>query len=71
MRFVTHLVTKCWGLNALQSANHRDHPCTYGKVGDQIRYKVQIIETIRVLYPIHIFYVLQILILKMMNKLDL
>ncbi|MFS8015048.1 hypothetical protein Hanom_Chr15g01351801 [Helianthus anomalus] len=31
MHFVTHLVTKCWGLNVLQSANHRDHPCTCGK----------------------------------------
>ncbi|MFS7982431.1 hypothetical protein Hanom_Chr10g00962801 [Helianthus anomalus] len=27
LHFVTHLV----GLNALQSANHRDHPCTFGK----------------------------------------
>ncbi|MFS7965261.1 hypothetical protein Hanom_Chr12g01069161 [Helianthus anomalus] len=31
MQFVTHLVTKHWGLNALQSANHRDHPCTFDK----------------------------------------
>ncbi|MFS7951648.1 hypothetical protein Hanom_Chr07g00597581 [Helianthus anomalus] len=31
MHFVTHLVTKYWGLNVLQSANHRDHSCTFGK----------------------------------------
>ncbi|MFS7894724.1 hypothetical protein Hanom_Chr00s001954g01690271 [Helianthus anomalus] len=31
MHFVTHLVTKRWGLNVLQSTNHRDHPCTFGK----------------------------------------
>ncbi|MFS7993212.1 hypothetical protein Hanom_Chr12g01091401 [Helianthus anomalus] len=31
MHFVTHLATKRWGLNALQSANHKDHPCTFGK----------------------------------------
>ncbi|MFS8035265.1 hypothetical protein Hanom_Chr17g01591001 [Helianthus anomalus] len=42
MHFVTHLVTKCWGLNALQMANHRelnalqsaysrDHSYTFGK----------------------------------------
>ncbi|MFS8005443.1 hypothetical protein Hanom_Chr13g01237401 [Helianthus anomalus] len=31
MHFVTHLVTKRWGLNALQSANPRDHQCTFGK----------------------------------------
>ncbi|MFS7964624.1 hypothetical protein Hanom_Chr08g00752511 [Helianthus anomalus] len=31
MHFVTHLVAKRWGLNALQSANHKYHPCTFGK----------------------------------------
>ncbi|MFS7922113.1 hypothetical protein Hanom_Chr03g00244921 [Helianthus anomalus] len=31
LHFVTHLVTKSWGLNVLQSANHKDHPCTFGK----------------------------------------
>ncbi|MFS7943429.1 hypothetical protein Hanom_Chr06g00500201 [Helianthus anomalus] len=31
MHFVTHLVTERWGLNVLQSANHRDHLCTFGK----------------------------------------
>ncbi|MFS8016028.1 hypothetical protein Hanom_Chr15g01363571 [Helianthus anomalus] len=31
VHFVTNLVSKCWGLNALQSANHRDHQCTFGK----------------------------------------
>ncbi|MFS7901556.1 hypothetical protein Hanom_Chr01g00001061 [Helianthus anomalus] len=31
MHFVTHLVTKHWGLNVLQSTNDRDHPCTFGK----------------------------------------
>ncbi|MFS7990030.1 hypothetical protein Hanom_Chr11g01053991 [Helianthus anomalus] len=31
MHFVTHLVTRRWGLNALQRANHMDHPCTFGK----------------------------------------
>ncbi|MFS7955908.1 hypothetical protein Hanom_Chr07g00648291 [Helianthus anomalus] len=31
IHFGTHLVTKHWGLNALQSANHRDHSCTFGK----------------------------------------
>ncbi|MFS7940114.1 hypothetical protein Hanom_Chr05g00459851 [Helianthus anomalus] len=41
----TNCVTKCkpqgramyfwksWGLNALQSANHRDHLCTFEKLG--------------------------------------
>ncbi|MFS7990438.1 hypothetical protein Hanom_Chr11g01058881 [Helianthus anomalus] len=33
MHFVMHLVTKCWGLNALQSTNHRDYLCTFGKSG--------------------------------------
>ncbi|KAF5819959.1 hypothetical protein HanXRQr2_Chr02g0083501 [Helianthus annuus] len=31
MQFVTHFVSKRWGLNALQSENYRDHPCTFGK----------------------------------------
>ncbi|MFS7972616.1 hypothetical protein Hanom_Chr09g00846911 [Helianthus anomalus] len=31
MHFVTHLVTKSWGLNVLQSANHKDYPCTFDK----------------------------------------
>ncbi|MFS7992030.1 hypothetical protein Hanom_Chr12g01077501 [Helianthus anomalus] len=31
MHFITHLVTKCWELNMLQSANYRDHICTFGK----------------------------------------
>ncbi|MFS7931841.1 hypothetical protein Hanom_Chr04g00360781 [Helianthus anomalus] len=29
------------GPNALQSANHRDHPCTFGKSWGLMRYKVQ------------------------------
>ncbi|MFS7981681.1 hypothetical protein Hanom_Chr10g00953831 [Helianthus anomalus] len=28
---LTHLVTKRLGLSLLRSANHRDHPCTFGK----------------------------------------
>ncbi|MFS8020558.1 hypothetical protein Hanom_Chr16g01416941 [Helianthus anomalus] len=31
MHLVTHLIIKCWGVNALQTANHRDHLCTFGK----------------------------------------
>ncbi|MFS7942578.1 putative sec1-like protein [Helianthus anomalus] len=31
MHFVTHLVPKRWGLNALQSANHKDLQCTFEK----------------------------------------
>ncbi|MFS7923189.1 hypothetical protein Hanom_Chr03g00257751 [Helianthus anomalus] len=31
MHFVTHLVTRRWGLNALESENHMDHSCTFGK----------------------------------------
>ncbi|MFS7980413.1 hypothetical protein Hanom_Chr10g00939191 [Helianthus anomalus] len=30
-QFVMHLVTKHGGLNALQSANYKDHSCTFGK----------------------------------------
>ncbi|MFS7916425.1 hypothetical protein Hanom_Chr02g00176971 [Helianthus anomalus] len=43
LHFVTHLVPNLeptenfifvgWGLRALQSANHRDHPCTFKKLG--------------------------------------
>ncbi|MFS7991608.1 hypothetical protein Hanom_Chr12g01072681 [Helianthus anomalus] len=47
MHFVTHLVSKRCG-HALQNANHRDHPCTFGKSWALIRYKVETIWTIHI-----------------------
>ncbi|MFS7974982.1 hypothetical protein Hanom_Chr10g00875161 [Helianthus anomalus] len=28
---------KSWGLNTLQSANHKDHPCTFEKLGTKFK----------------------------------